>query len=104
MSDTDDITTLAVLGERLRNVMSSVGEIKKSLDGLATRKEIAELVSRAEHSAAVVSLENRLSLLESQVRAGSISTLIDTVTKVCLSMSAIAAAGSLIYHFARAAP
>ena len=95
MNDTaDTTTTLAVLGERLSNVMSSVAEIKDSLQLLATRKEIAELVSRAEHSAAIVDLSNRISTLERQTPA----RLMDTIVKLSVSLSAVVAAGTLVVH------
>lgn len=99
MSDptSDNVISLAVLGERLSHVVTTVEEIKFRLDGLATRKEIADLVSRAEHSAAVVSLENRLVGLERIVQSNSPGHLIDALTKIALSVSAVGGAGALVY-------
>lgn len=100
MSDpNDDIISLAVFGERLSHVVTTVEEIKAGMRDLATRKEISDLVSRAEHSAAVVALENRLNGLERRVTANSPGSLLDALTKICLALSAIGGAGSLIYHF-----
>ena len=84
--------------------MGTVHDIKGRMDTLATRKEIADLVSRAEHSAAVVALENRLTNVETKVNANTPSALIDTLTKICLSISAVGGAGALIYHTVRAMP
>jgi hypothetical protein len=114
MADTE-ITTLAVLGERLKNVMASLNEMKTDIHGsivemngkiqtLATRKEIEALVSKSEHSAAVVALETRLGTLEKRVDNTAPSKLIDTFTKFCLSISAVGAAGTLVWKLIRSVP
>jgi hypothetical protein len=114
MPDTE-ITTLAVLGERLRNVMAVLTDMKgllqteiTAMNGkiatLATRKEIEVLVSKSEHSAAIVALDNRLGAVEKRVEANAPARLIDTFTKFCLSISAVGAAGTLVWKLVRSVP
>lgn len=100
MSDVENATTMAVFGERLKTVVGSVEEIKIALSQLATRAELATLVSRADHSAAMQGLEFRLKTLEDQVQRQSPGRLIDTVTKLCVGISSVAAAASIVIHFA----
>lgn len=97
MSDT---TTPSVdrLDERINQLMSAVGEIKDRLDQVPTRAEMAALVSKAEHSAAVVALEGRISTLEGKVAEASGRSRLGLIKELALTIAAVGAAGLLVVN------
>lgn len=84
------------LDERLKHLMETVGEIKARLDQVPTRGEIAALVSRSEHSAAVVALETRIATLETRAQESSPRSRLSLVREIALTIAAVGAAGVLV--------
>lgn len=100
----DDVVTLAILGERLNNVMTNVAALEKKIDSLATRRDIEEFVSRAEHAASITEIKTRIDALELTVKYSSVRHIIDSVTKAAIAISAIGACGAWLWHTVRAVP
>ena len=99
MSDTNGNgqPNLVRLDERMAHVMRSIDDIRDTLSGLATRKEIAELVSKAEHAAFVVSFESRMTAVESRMKQVGWGGMLESIQRIAVTVSTLGAAGSLIY-------
>lgn len=89
---------LVRLDERMAHVMRSIDEIKDSIGLLATRKEIADMMTRTEHSAITGGIVARLDALELRVKSISPMSLLDVVQRIAVTISALGAAGAVIYQ------
>ena len=87
---------LVRLDERMAHVMRAIDQIQSTLETMPTRAEVAALVSRSEHSAAVVSLDNRIANLEARIRGQSPMSLLEVVQKIAVTVSALGASIALI--------
>lgn len=83
----------ARLDERMKHLVATVDDIKRNM---ATRDEIANLVSKAAHDAAVGNLQGQIDRLREAVKDQSPATLMDRIRSVALTMAAVAAAGGVI--------
>ena len=98
MPTTPTTPSIERLDERIAHLVSAVGEIKERLDQVPTRAEIALLVSRSEHSAAVVALETRISTLETKVADASPKSRLALVREICLTIAAVGAAAVIVVN------
>lgn len=87
---------LVRLDERMAHVMRAIDDIKSTLETMPTRAEVAALVSRSEHSAAVVSLDTRIQNLEARVKAQSPMSLLEVIQKIAITIAALGSSGALI--------
>lgn len=96
----NDTTTPSVdrLDERINHLVQAVGRIQERLDKVPTREEMAALVSKAEHSAAVVALEGRIQTLEAKVAESSGRSRLTLIREICVTIAAIGAAGVLLVN------
>lgn len=96
----NDVTTPSVdrLDERITHIVRAVDEIKTTMQGLATRAEIAALVSRSEHSASVAAMETRIQTLESKLAESSGRSRLTLIREVAVTIAALGAAGVLVVN------
>ena len=96
-----DTITLAVLGERMDQVMQSIGDIKHELEQMPTRREMEAFVLRADHSLVVNGLNTRIRDLEKKVEAHSPYSLMQVIQQIAITVSALGAALALLYQVFR---
>lgn len=88
----DQVAQLSALGRDMEHVIKAVDEIKSGLGNLATKAEVAAMVSRADHAA----LTYRVDSLERRVEDQSPSSWVSNITKVALMLTAVGAAAGLV--------
>lgn len=88
----DQVAQLSALGRDMEHVIKAVDEIKRGLGNLATKEEVAAMVSRADHTA----LTYRVETLERRVDDQSPTSWISTITRVAVMITAVTAAFGVI--------
>lgn len=88
----------ARLDERMRHIVSAVDDIKSNM---ATKGEIAHLVNRSAHDAAIGNLQTQIDSLKAAVKDQSASSWMDRIRSVALTIAATAAAGGVILAILR---
>ena len=83
----------ARLDERMRHLVSAVDDIKSNM---ATKGEIAHLVNKAAHDAAIGNLQGQIDRLKEAVKDQSPASWMDRIKSASLTIAAVAAAGGVI--------
>lgn len=97
MPTESDQTRLARLDERLTHLMGAVDDIKIGMQALATKEQLAEMVTRSDHATVYGDLRNRIEKLEAQTPM----SMIDIITRVAVAVSAVGAAVALLLGVAK---
>lgn len=83
----------ARLDERMRHLVATVDDIKRNM---ATRDEIANLVSKAAHESAISNLQVQINAIRQAVADQSPATWLERIKSLALTIAAVAAAGGVI--------